>query len=146
MIRSDVGQNLEINLCNLLYLIFLCNFRYFRIMVFISLFEGAFNAFQVKVGSYYGQTLIRSYFRIYFHVCKHFFFLATIQSIKFRLFVSYFLMDSRPFILVDLRTLMDSRFFLEANVFCFLFSRNRRVLLLDISASRITQLAQKKWD
>ena len=32
---------------------------------------------------------------------------------------------------------MDSRLFSEANVFCFLFSRNRRILLLDASASRI---------
>ena len=27
---SDVGQNILINFCNLLYLVFLCNFRYFR--------------------------------------------------------------------------------------------------------------------
>ena len=26
----DVGQNILINFCNLLYLVFLCNFRYFR--------------------------------------------------------------------------------------------------------------------
>ena len=42
---SDVGQNLQINLCNLLYLVFLCNFCYFRFMAFISLFLGAFNGF-----------------------------------------------------------------------------------------------------
>ena len=52
-------------------------------------------------------------------------------------------MDSRPFILVDLRTLMDLRFFLEANMFCFLFSRSRRILLLDTSASRITASLKK---
>ena len=39
---SNVGQNLQINLCNLLYLVFLCNFRF---KAFISLFLGAFNAF-----------------------------------------------------------------------------------------------------
>ena len=37
-IHCDIGQNLEINLCNLLYLIFLRNFCYFGIRVFISLF------------------------------------------------------------------------------------------------------------
>ena len=42
-----------------------------------------------------------------------------------------------PFFLVDSRTLMDSRLFLEASVFCFLFSRSRCVLLLDTFASRI---------
>ena len=41
----DVGQNLQINLCNLLYLAFLCNFRYFRFRAFISLFLGAFYSF-----------------------------------------------------------------------------------------------------
>ena len=35
---SDVGQNILINFCNLLYLVFLCNFRYFRFRTFISLF------------------------------------------------------------------------------------------------------------
>ena len=42
---SDVRQNLQINFYNLLYLVFLCNFRYFRFMAFISLFLGAFNTF-----------------------------------------------------------------------------------------------------
>lgn len=37
---SDVGHNLQINLCNLLFLVFLCIFCYFR--AFISLFLGAF--------------------------------------------------------------------------------------------------------
>ena len=41
----DVGQNILINFCNLLYLVFLCNFRYFGFRAFISLFFGAFNAF-----------------------------------------------------------------------------------------------------
>ena len=36
--RSDVGQNILINFCNLLYLVFLCNFRYFRFRTFISFF------------------------------------------------------------------------------------------------------------
>ena len=36
--------------------------------------------------------------------------------------------------------LVDSRLFSEANVFCFLFSRSRCVLLLDASASRINLL------
>ena len=40
---SDVGQNILINFCNLLYLVFLCNFRYFRFRAFISLFFGVFN-------------------------------------------------------------------------------------------------------
>ena len=35
----------KINLCNLLFLVFLCNFRYFRLRTFISLFLGVFNAF-----------------------------------------------------------------------------------------------------
>ena len=35
----------KINLCNLLFLVFLCNFRYFRLGTFISLFLGVFNAF-----------------------------------------------------------------------------------------------------
>ena len=42
---SDVRQNLQINFYNLLNLVFLCNFRYFRFMAFISLFLGAFNTF-----------------------------------------------------------------------------------------------------
>ena len=42
---DDVGQNLQINLWNLLFLVFLCNFRYFKFMTIISLFLGAFNAF-----------------------------------------------------------------------------------------------------
>ena len=41
----DVAQNLQINLCNLLYLVFLCNFHYFRFRAFISLFLGVFNTF-----------------------------------------------------------------------------------------------------
>ena len=41
----DVGHNLQINLCNLLFLVFLCNFRYFRFRAIISLFLGAFNVF-----------------------------------------------------------------------------------------------------
>ena len=40
---SDVGQNILINFYNLLYLVFLCNFRYFRFREFISLFFGVFN-------------------------------------------------------------------------------------------------------
>ena len=36
--ESDVGQNLQINLCNLLFLIFLCNIYYFSFRAFISLF------------------------------------------------------------------------------------------------------------
>ena len=40
---SDVGQNILINFCNLLYLVFLCNFFYFWFRVFISLFFGVFN-------------------------------------------------------------------------------------------------------
>ena len=39
---SDVGQNILINFCNLLYLVFLCNFCYFRFRPFISLFFGVF--------------------------------------------------------------------------------------------------------
>ena len=34
----DVGQNILINFCNLLYLVFLCNFSYFGFRAFISLF------------------------------------------------------------------------------------------------------------
>ena len=41
----DVGQNLYINLCSLLFLVFLCNYRYFRFRAFISLFVGVFNVF-----------------------------------------------------------------------------------------------------
>ena len=40
---SDVGQNILINFCNILYLVFLCNFCYFRFRAFISLFLGVFN-------------------------------------------------------------------------------------------------------
>ena len=40
---SNVGQNILINFCNLLYLVFLCNFRYFRFRAFISIFFGVFN-------------------------------------------------------------------------------------------------------
>ena len=40
---SNVEQNILINFCSLLYLVFLCNFRYFRFMTFISLFFGVFN-------------------------------------------------------------------------------------------------------
>ena len=40
---SDVGQNILINFCNHLYLVFLCNFRYFRFRAFISIFFGVFN-------------------------------------------------------------------------------------------------------
>ena len=43
--KIDVGQNILINFCNILYLVFLCNFRYFGFRAFISLFFGAFNAF-----------------------------------------------------------------------------------------------------
>ena len=43
--QCDVRQNFQINLCNLLYLVFLCIFRYFRFRVFISLFLGTFNTF-----------------------------------------------------------------------------------------------------
>ena len=50
----DVGHNLQINLCNLLFLVFLCNFRYFRFRAIISLFLSAFNAFYIKFGSCYG--------------------------------------------------------------------------------------------
>ena len=42
---SNVGQNLQSNLCNLLFLVFLCNYRYFRFRAFISLFVGVFNVF-----------------------------------------------------------------------------------------------------
>ena len=48
---SNVGQNLQSNLCNLLFLVFLCNFHYFRFRAFISSFLGTFNAFKVKFGS-----------------------------------------------------------------------------------------------
>ena len=41
-ILCDVGQNLLINFCSLLYLVFLCNFRYFRFRAFISLFFWCF--------------------------------------------------------------------------------------------------------
>ena len=47
---SDVGQNILINFYNLLYLVFLCNFRYFRFRVFISLFFGIFNVVQSNQG------------------------------------------------------------------------------------------------
>ena len=62
----DVGHILLFNSCNLLILIFLCNFCYFRFREFISLFLSVFNAFQVKFSSYYNQVLIRTYFKIYF--------------------------------------------------------------------------------
>ena len=39
---SDEGQNILINFCNLLYLVFLCNFRYFWFRAFISLFFWCF--------------------------------------------------------------------------------------------------------
>ena len=39
---SNVGQNLQSNLCN---------FHYFRFRAFISSFLGTFNAFKVKFGS-----------------------------------------------------------------------------------------------
>ena len=42
---SDVRQNILINFCNLLCMVFLCNFRYFGFKAFISLFFGAFNVF-----------------------------------------------------------------------------------------------------
>ena len=42
-LQCDVGQNILINFCNLLYLVFLCNFSYFRCRIFISLFFGVFN-------------------------------------------------------------------------------------------------------
>ena len=45
----DVGQNVQINLCNLLFLIFLCNFHYFRFRAFISLFLSAFNVFRLNL-------------------------------------------------------------------------------------------------
>ena len=57
-----------INFYNILYLVFLCNFRYFRFRRFISLFLGAFNVFQINFDSCYGQVSIRSYFRLYFFV------------------------------------------------------------------------------
>ena len=41
--RSDVGQNILINFCNLLYLVFLCNFCFFRFRAFIPLFFCVFN-------------------------------------------------------------------------------------------------------
>ena len=62
----DVGHILLFNSCNLLILIFLCKFCYFRFREFISLFLSVFNAFQVKFSSYYKQVLIRTYFKIYF--------------------------------------------------------------------------------
>ena len=34
----DIGQDLQINFCNLLYLVFLYNFCYFRFRKFISFF------------------------------------------------------------------------------------------------------------
>ena len=46
-------------------------------------------------------------------------------------------MDSTAFLLVDSKTLVDSRLFSEVNVFCLLFSRRRRAFLLATSASRI---------
>ena len=162
---SDVGQNLQINLCNLLFLVFLCNFRYFRFRAIISLFLGAFDDFQVKFGFCYGQVSIMSYFRIFFFFSVKFYralkqtvksihvFLTIIQLIKFRLSSFYFLVDLRPFLLMDSRnprgfeepswirgTLVDSRIFSKANVFCFLFSKSKRVLLLVASASHITKV------
>ena len=47
----DVGQNLHINLCNLLFLVFLYNYCYSRFRAFISSFLGVFNVFYVKFGS-----------------------------------------------------------------------------------------------
>ena len=46
----DVGQNILINFCNLLYFVFLRNFRYFRFRAFISLFFGVFNVVQSNQG------------------------------------------------------------------------------------------------
>ena len=43
--RSDIGHNLLLNYRNLLILALICNFRYFRFRVIISLFLGAFNVF-----------------------------------------------------------------------------------------------------
>ena len=42
-LQCDVGQNILINSCNLLYLVFLCNFSYFRFRTFTSLFFGVIN-------------------------------------------------------------------------------------------------------
>ena len=42
---SNGGQNLQFNYCNLLIWSLICNFRYFRFGVIISLFLGVFNAF-----------------------------------------------------------------------------------------------------
>ena len=41
--ERDVGQNLLFNFCNLLILVFLSNFYYFRFRAFTSFFWGAFN-------------------------------------------------------------------------------------------------------
>ena len=54
--------------------------HYFRFRWFISLFLGAFNVFYVKFGSCYSSILIRSYFRIYFLVGKHFFNIIDINK------------------------------------------------------------------
>jgi len=37
-VLCDMGQDLQINFCNLLYLVFLYNFCYFRFRTFISFF------------------------------------------------------------------------------------------------------------
>ena len=61
-----------------------------------------------------------------------------INKIKIQTFVYCFSSGfQNPFSLWIQGTLVDSRLFSEANVLCFLFSRNRRILLLDTSASRI---------
>ena len=128
----DVRQNLRFNFCNYLILVFLCKKHYFRFRLFISLFLGAFNAFQIKFGSYYSQILIRNYFRIYFlayqvlqipqiglQVCKRFSVLLIL--IKIQTFVYCFSNEfQNPFSLQIQGTLMDSR----------LFFRSKRVLFL----------------
>ena len=44
-IPTDLGQNFQINLCNLLFLVFLCNFVILGLGHLFLIFLGAFNVF-----------------------------------------------------------------------------------------------------
>ena len=71
-LQCDVGQNILINFCNFLYLVFLCNFSYFRFRAFISLFFGVFNVVQSNQGFICFRSCLRisSYPRFFFLLFK----------------------------------------------------------------------------
>ena len=167
---SDVGQNLQINLCNLLFLVFLCNFRYFRFRAIISLFLGAFDDFQVKFGFCYGQVSIMSYFRIFFFFCLSSFTQPLNRPLSlYTFFNNYSINKNQTFVFLfssRFQTLFPCEFkklswiqgyfqkqtyfvssFLKVNAFCFLTlpypaSLKSRTLSLQLKQNSMNKIRQ----